>query len=353
MKKIPYLFVALLTIMVSACNNTNYNVDVDFDADYVIFDKLEKGSNYNCKEFKKAIATKYKDNQDGISFKDSNFKNYIPSNIAKYYGIGVFIGSVDYLDSNTGEKLNSRDWCCFYCNGGIYKLNAICDKKEKFDLVNFLVTDMNRDGYFEYTISFNEGTPIKNWATLYTLDTKTNKMVHTLPDYRTHYVFSDEFGRPSIYYLNGGFYSEIVSYKRKYKLAIDEIMLSSENYTLKLSLEENDLSTPLIYNGLHLYFNIKIELTWLGETFSYESETTSPSLPEAYFHHGDRYLNTEARGYWFGKSDWTIHTNDVINSNFRYFDSCSSYNPSGIYDLIVDYRGETVTLENALTISEV
>jgi len=102
---------------------------------------------------------------------------------------------------------------------------------------------------------------------------------------------------------------------------------------------------------MSLSFEVDVEMTYLGETFTYTNPTGYLAGAVPRFECGEDTVPMEG---WFEAtvvSQFTVTTGQVITRDYQFLNSLKNPSKEGVYDLIVEYRGEEVKLENFLEVT--
>ena len=125
---------------------------------------------------------------------------------------------------------------------------------------------------------------------------------------------------------------------------------SCDLYDVKITIEDNSINFPYLFENTYTppYFKISVEMTYLGETFSYVN--------------GDDYLdgatitfvneNSEiiAEPVFAGDviSPFIIYTGMVIKNDYRY----SDFKDSGLYNMFINYSNYEYGINETITIND-
>ena len=321
-----------------------------FNSNYSIIKPLSAGENYQSVGFVSALEEYRRDviSSDDITF--SEYLNFMPAEARNRHNIEA------YRVLKTSKRSGDQEYYFFFfCKGKLIKANDLTGRG-KSAFTQFLFTDIDGDGYSEVSaiLSLSYGCQVCS------INTKDGTSASAISPHGVMLYFDKdpETGFVSIFKEPGVRdpdnivrWSTIVPWKRAYKMSKNEYLLQSKNYKVKVTSDPSNSGFPLIYEGVFLEFAVTVEMTYMGETFSYQHWCGYKDGALATFTSGDEMLHMEGWGATDDMPWFTVSFGEVITRTYHYTDSFSQQNPKGIYDMTISYRGETITKRNVLTVS--
>ena len=303
-----------------------------------------------CEEFEELFKNS-KFYNEGMG--NTSIVNHTPKDIHLEYNVGFY--SVLYSGDNTVYYLS-------YGNNVVSVSPFSYNSNTNNGFVHFAITDFNKDGYMEILCSFNVNAQRTNSSFCNTyitiFDTKTNNSFDLSTIYNAFAFFkNDKNGNIAIYEsktknINTAnvLYSSFVTNNLKYIFNEKELFLKSDNYEVNIIIDENTVNFPFICKGMSLGFKVSTKMKWLGETFMYTNGTATLAGATAVFKNGNNVISMEPEGGYTVVTKFVIFTNMEIEKNYTYHIYFDEFYDSGLYDLIIDYRGEIIIVEDFLTI---
>ena len=285
--------------------------------------------------------------------------NYVPIEKSNLYDFDAFIVKI------------SGEYCFFvWYNNKIYSLSPIYPKdKDDYSFVHFLVTDINNDGYIEImtSMNMNENREISPYSFSYVsiIDGKTEKreFLHTIYN-GFAYFKEDDKGLLGVYKsdvktINSGSYDTSNTLvcnliKNDYNFSFKEntYEVISDNFKATINIEEDDFYFPVLAEYYEIGFTVNVVMTYLGESFSYTNGTGYLAGASCTFINGDNIIMCDGWGETTVVTKFFVNTNMVIDRTYKYSQSVNNLFNEGTYDMVIAYRGESVTVEDFLTISK-
>ena len=356
MKKNIYLTILLLLcFIICGCNYSMndiiYNtIDIpntnDCEIEFVSFLPTE-ATLLNVDEIRIAFINSEYSHDMAVEYK--GFYNYMPEEYSKKYEIDVF----EVIDHQNQSKYYLKHADNIYNIATSYGI----DNNEYFKgVVNFAISDMNSDGHFELLISWY-GENKTSYSYISAFDSNTHKFVKSFiwtPDY---YFFKKDTDKIAIYGSNDNcidnattLYSEILVNNKQYFFKQKEFAVTSTNFKAIVTIEEETINFPLIFKDLSLEYSCNVVMTYLGETFSYENSNDYLAGAFANFKNESQSINVVSWAVSDVVVNFTIETGQVIDRTYYYYETLWAANSLGVYDVVVNYRGEYVIVDDILEI---
>ena len=346
MKKL--LFIILLSFCLFICSCAK-----PFNNDYFL---PSKGKNLHQERFEKKFDEILSSNENEVEYEVLG--NYVPAEKSKLYDFDAFIVKIE----------NFYNFYVWYKNN-IYCVSEIpVNEKSDVSFVHFAVTDINNDGYKEImtSINFNQNSEKNPHSISYVsiIDEKTEKQVFLNTIYNGFAYFKkDKTGVLGVYtsdeeIINNGKYNTSNTlvctlvkndYQFSYKENAYEVL--SDNYKVIVNIEEDDFYFPVLSNS-GIGFDVNVIMTYLGETFSYTNGSGYLDGATCTFVYDDKKIMCEGWGETGIIREFEVYTGMVIDRTYKYPQSLDKQFDEGTYDMVITYRGETVIIEDFLTISK-
>ena len=308
--------------------------------------ELISKDDYKTNEFSQ-VFTNYKEKNDVTYTSDNptlSVANVMPHNVIDTYGVALF--TVRTTDAN-----QTYDDAYLYYNNELYRISpmTVRSNKENFtvfgNVVDIAFTDVNKDNAYEVTVSYRYED---GFVYLTTLDLKSSEMVNSYYGMRNEYSLKKKDNAIAICQDNE-LLAYIDSYVRDYAINEPTVTLTSTNYKVDITWSKYETLVPVDYPNLTHRFKVDVDMTYLGEAFSYEGsyylETARIS-----FYKGDKAVQTYELAADTGIKTHTITQGQHLKETYYFFDTYQQKNSDGTYDIEVTYRNEKVSKENVLTI---
>lgn len=284
------------------------------------------------------------------------FYNYMPEEISREYNIDAFEVVIANGDSE------------FYLwhDGFVTRTESIGAKPyNDAGFIHFALTDINKDGYFELLCSYNLNRTSGDWSfflshfTVIDSRSKTAVGPSLVLDDGFAYFKIDNNGDIAAYISEtknvesaNTLYTEFVENTALYEFSAKELFLKSKNYEVKVTIDEGSIHFPMQFKGAEIEFQVTAEMTYLGKTFTYVNNNTYCEGASPTFKNDDDYVPMESWAAGDAITTFTIKTGDVLTRNYYFYEEYGNPNQEGTYHLSIGYRGEKVSVENFLTISQ-
>ena len=354
-----------IVLFFSACQNnvesiSNSESEVTDKPILFIVNPLREGNEYKVDDFKE-IFEPYSE-QDKYHYSDYEFayKNLMPQAIQDAYQVGLY--RVELIK----ESYSRFDFLLVF-NKQIYSVTnqLFGDDPGKCGISNILFTDLNNDGFVEISTSYYLLQTLCS-SSLHTLDTKTETFLRddlttNLYEYLyfeivngVPYIMNKHIDKESKELEKDAHtFSEVKAYSHVFHLNPQEKeTLKSENYEANISLEEGTTTFPLIYKSLELRFVLNVEMTWLGETFTYTGidHYTYGPIPE-FINESKERIKRDEEILIDNNETYIVNTGDKLGRYYRFIDVIYNGVSDGDYDLHLDYRGEILIIRDALMVN--
>ena len=308
--------------------------------------ELISKDDYKTNEFGQ-VFTNYKEKNDVTYTSDNpalSVSNVMPHNVVDTYGVALF--TVRTTDAN-----QTYDDAYLYYNNELYRVSPMTARsnKENFtvfgNVIDIAFTDVNKDNAYEVTVSYRYED---GFVYLTTLDLKSGEMVSSYYGMRNEYSLKKKDNAIAIYQDNE-LLAYIDSYVRDYAINEPTVTLTSTNYKVDITWSKFETLVPVDYPNLEHRFKVDVDMTYTGETFTYEGsyylETARVS-----FYKGDKAVQTYELDADTGIKTHTITQGQHLKETYYFFDTYQQKNSDGTYDIEATYRNEKVSKENVLTI---
>ena len=277
--------------------------------------------------------------------------NYMPETHAKRYNIGAF-------QVSDGEYSNYYFWH----DGGIYPIAYTMNNTAKFHgFVQFFLSDIDCDGNFEWISSFYTENKLKiSYLSAY--DSATKLMADDWGIYDKVAFFKEDpssWDSWAIYTsednnINNATtkYSDISRNSYSYSFAKKTYQVVATDYMVDITINETTINFPIYFKNLRLGFTVNTNLTWLGESFSYENSTTLLEGASIELSNESHTLEFVSIGAGDAITWFEIQTGQVIEFPFTFEESAEKRNEVGTCDMKVGYcfSEEQFVLDDVLTI---
>ncbi len=314
--------------------------------DCFIVELIDK-DDYKTNEFNQAFVS-YKE-KNGVTYTSANptldIANVMPHNIVDAYGVSLF--TVRTTDAN-----QTYDDAYLYYNNELFRVSpmTVRSNEENFtvfgNIVDVAFTNVNKDSAYEVTVSYRYEDG--GFVYLTTLDFNSGEMVNSYYGMRNEYSLKKKDNAIAIYQDNE-FLAYIDSYARDFSLNEPTVTLTSTNYKVDITWSKFETCVPVDYPNLEHRFKVDVDMTYTGETFTYEGsyylETARVS-----FYKGDKAVQTYELAVDTGIKTHTITQGQHLKETYYFFDAYQQKNSDGTYDIEAIYRNEKVSKENVLTI---
>ena len=262
-------------------------------------------------------------------------------------------------------------------NEMVYFISPFSLSNQNYNAVtNFAISDVNKDGNIEILTSiimFND----KNYSTSYiqVLDTATNKTVELFDYSNVTYIKKDKDGL-ALYNTDGikPISEDIVNGKldeKYYDMAtnlFDRPVINTSNYSfkeryvetscdlfsVKISIEDNSIKAPYLFENTYtpLRFTVFVEMTYLGETFSYVSGNGYLVGATISFVNDNGMIKEDAIIAPDVVTPFTITTGMVIRNEYDYLEDLYQLNEVGTYDMVIRYSNDQNNIDESITIKD-
>ena len=338
---LKYVILIGTVMAISGCNNqSNYSGNC-----FTV--NLTKDS-YKVKEFTEAFGN-YKEKEQIIYNNDNvslDVANLMPHQIFDDYGVGLF-------SVRTKDGGQTYDDAYLYYDKELYCVSPIHVRSNQDGfkvygkVIDVAFTDLNKDDAYEVTVSYQYQENSKSMY-LTTLDLMSREMVSSSGFYDTEISLKKK-NNEIVIYQNNDFLSNIKPYLRDYEINEPKVTVESINYKVDITWSKYQTHIPVDYPNLTHRFKVDVDMTYLGETFSYEGsyyiETATVS-----FYKGNDIVRQNEFFVDTALINHTINRGQHLKETYYFIDTFEDKNKSGIYDMEVSYRKETVSKENILTI---
>lgn len=345
--KIKFGVLLVLLANLLACNNNISTSKKDFKGQEITFFPTSK-NNDNVESFQELFFNSDHYNNENIY---TEYYNYMPKEKYEEYNIGAY---------EVYSEKNKESYFFVTYDNLIYRVDSIgASMNASFKgFVHFAITDINKDGFFELTISYHYSNRI-NVTYIDCFDSKTRKFLHCFSVYGDYIYFkNNESGKLALYKSKNNdiedaaeLYSEFMLNTTKYNFKQKNYNLSSDNYDVEIIIDEDTINFPFVINNTNLEFSVNSVMTYKGETFSYTNSDTCLYGAAVTFVSDSDSVNIEGISCGEAITDFTIETGQVIDSTYKYYDTSKRENDEGTYDMIVSYRGEKILVEDVLVIT--
>ena len=341
--KALFLIIILNLCFITGCVNSSKDYNL-----VKIFDKVEP-NNLLVDEFKEDFINSNFYNE---SYKDMEVECVVSEELYSLTDIGLFNVITDSYS------------LFIWHNGEIYNFNSFPyhTNNRVIEFSNFAVGDLNNDNYNEFYFAYYYGTPEDaedkiSFSYVYCYDLKSNKFIESTTNYDS-YLFFKANGK-SLYVIESSknqltedykLFFEIVPNFKKFEILKNEFSVKTTLYSANVYIENDYVDFPVFFdNFCGLYFNVRVEMTYLGETFSYVNGDTYLAGATASFSNGDYIIEMEPIAAGDAITEFTIFTNQVIDRTYYFYDSISNEIKLGSYDVTISYKGVSTKVEDVIS----
>ena len=330
-------------------------INYDFGGEEYITFLSSEPSQLNVDSFKaEFLNSKYR--LEDAEYKE--FYNYMPRYISAKYNIDAF--KVIY---NRGEYTFAEVYIRH--NGRISPVDPFGTlPHDNSGFVHFAMTDLNSDGYYELLSSYGSSSTSragdKRFSSYITvIDSKTDNYKRSIiPCYDGFIYFKPNEEKRICAYVSEmkdivkatTLYTEFEINNYKYEFLTENFSMESENYKVDVTIGEDTINFPVLFQGSYVTFIVNIKMTYLGETFTYTNPTGYCNGAEPLFKNSENEIHTDP---WFEtdvESTFTIKTGQVIERTYEFSRWYNSPEAEGVYDLCIEYRGEEICKSDFLTV---
>jgi hypothetical protein len=140
----------------------------------------------------------------------------------------------------------------------------------------------------------------------------------------------------------------------KYEFASHTVKASCDLFNVKVTLTDMSIDFPYLFERDYydVYFNVNVEMTYLGKTFRYLNDTLYLDGAVATFVNDTDQIKYET---WFecdAISEIVIVNGMVIDRTYRYVDCLKYLNSEGLYDMIITYEVRETGLKESIVIED-
>ena len=349
MRKILCFLIIISCIFLCSCTNTSKGKDC--------FLPSEK-TNLHQERFEETLKETMISEGEVVEYEVLG--NYMPTEKSNLYDVDAFI-----------VKIGNYYYFFVWHKNKIYNVtNSLSPSdKDDYSYVHFAVTDINKDGYIEIMTSVNmnenrEKNPV-SFSFISIIDEKTEKIVDLYTIYKGFAYFKeDKNGVLGVYKSDvetiiGGSYDTSNTlvctfakndYNISFKDSTYEVI--SENYKATINIEEDVFNFPVLSDYFSIGFKVNVVMTYLGETFSYTNSSGYLDGATCTFVNDDNKIVCEGWGETAVVKTFEIYTGMVIDRTYDYPQSLDKQFNEGTYDMVITYRGESITVKDFLTISK-
>ncbi len=306
-------------------------------------------------------------------YENKQFKNYTDETLSDNLSFDIFSLS-DENNITYFVKINNQIY-----NISIFDFNM----KNNSTITSVCLSDINNDGYYEVSSSIVSYKMRDRYLCLTSfimcIDTKTNEKINNTIYNDIAYFKLDENKNLGIYITNkedslatlltdadikDGIldekyydmanyqYEKIVKNNAIYNFSNLEVNGSCELFDVVVSIKKRSIEFPFYMEKSYDYpsFEVSVDMTYKGETFSYISGDNYLDGAMIYFINGDKKIICEP---WFAcevVTNFIIYKGMVISNTYYYNDTYGSLNSEGTYDMLITYQGNYITINDVLTI---
>lgn len=244
-------------------------------------------------------------------------------------------------------------------------------------LTHIAITDANKDGYIEVFTSVSSFKQRTNYyysaSFISVIDTKTKNKVSLYDADTVTYFKENEDGIISIYKTSStvpkqedlvdGKLSEKYYYKADtlyetptlnnaiYEFKETKISRKCLTYEVDIEISDGTINFPYLFKKAisPVYFNVDVEMKYLGPTFGYTSPDTYLDGATITFKNNKSTISCEPWGAGCAITHFVIYTGMTIESNYRFCEN-GDKNIIGTYDMIINYQLETIVVKDFLTV---
>ena len=340
--KVLILIIILNLCFITGCASSNK----DYNA-IKIFDKVEPNSLF-VEDFKEDFINSKFYNE---SYKEMVVECVVSEELFSLTNIGLFNVITDSFD------------LFIWHNGEIYNFNSFPfhTNNRVIEFSNFALGDLNNDNYDEFYFAYYYGTPEEvedkiSFSYVFCYDLKSNKFIESTTNYDS-YLFFKANGK-SLYVVESSkseltedykLFFEIVPNLKKFEILKNEFTVKTTLYSANVYIENDYVDFPVFFDDFcGLYFNVRVEMTYLGETFSYVNGDTYLAGATASFNNGDFTIEQEPIAAGDAITKFTIFTNQVIDRTYYCYDNISNEIKLGTYDITISYKGVSTKVEDVI-----
>lgn len=331
-----------------------------------VFFEVAEPTDRNVDDFWPLVAL-----QDGgipgfssASYQDAAVYNYAPAYISEQYGVDIFRLEKEGQPSPVFARYKDTLFYVSYHAAGV----------DSPGLISFALSDGNGDGYFEIYTSTNKRYVADNpnaasmcTTTVCVSDTKTRKCFQRY-EYNGYVYFKENANGHVCAYktdedsYEGGTYEQAntllddfepnTSY---YAFAGDTFTVECDLFRATVTIQNYSLGFPVHYTDWFdtIYFEVIVTTTYLGEPFDYSGGSIRGASVK--FFNAQSTLDCEPWAEAAVIVRQTINPGDVFSFSYRYCDrryaSQAKPQDTGTYDMEISYRGQTVLVEDVLTLT--
>ena len=346
-------FTKLILLGASIITLASCNFAGSSSSDHFLVD-LNVSDEYRLEDFTEAFG-KYKD-EGKISYRSDNVTldvhNLMPHNLFDEYGIGLY-----KVRAHDGEQ--TYDDAYLYFNKEVCRVSPvnIRSNKEGFavygSVISVAFTDMNKDSNYEVTVCYEYEESTGKSTQISTLDTMSREIVSS-EIFRGQMYFKERLNAIAIYFQEKNstgyeFLGNINPYIRDYEIVKPSITLESTNYSVKVTWAKFETNVPVDYPGLTHRFKVETDMTWTGESFTYEGSYYLDGARPTFYKDNYQLQQPEIAVDTGLKEHNILHGQHIVET-YYFLDKYELKNQFGIYDMKISYRGEEVSQPNVLKI---
>lgn len=282
--------------------------------------------------------------------------NYVPQEKSELYNFDAFTVEMN-------DEIHFYAWF----NGKIYNLTSIgAIINNNYHFLHFCVSDINNDGYLEISTSVNFNRTSKNpfsFTYVTIIDEYSEKIIRFDNTYNAFAYFKeDQDGVIGVYIsdtktYDDGSYDEsntlltkLLPNDYKFTFKKREYNCSSDNYDALITIDDNTAYFPVLSDCARIGFKVNVNMTYLGESFSYVNSTGYLDGATCTFINGEDKIICEGWGETCVVTTFVVSTGMEIDRTYFYPYNLSNQFKKGTYDMVISYRGESVVIEDFLTI---
>ena len=282
--------------------------------------------------------------------------NYVPQEKSELYNFDAFTVEMN-------DEIHFYAWF----NGKIYNLTSIgAIINNNYHFLHFCVSDINNDGYLEISTSVNFNRTSKNpfsYTYVTIIDEYSDKIIRFDNTYNAFAYFKeDQDGVIGVYIsdtktYDDGSYDEsntlltkLLPNDYKFTFKKREYNCSSDNYDALITIDDNTAYFPVLSDCARIGFKVNVDMTYLGESFSYVNPSGYLAGATCTFINGEDKIICEGWGETGVVTTFVVFTGMEIDRTYFYPYNLSNQLKKGTYDMVISYRGESVVIEDFLTI---
>ena len=313
---------------------------------------------------------------------DENFESY--GNYEIYNFTSVDVSEKYNLDIFKVEYSKESLYLAKH-NDKIYSISPFpLNNQNNHCLTHVAITDINSDGYFElFTSLISYSNKERGYCTSYlkVIDTYTGFDVEFFDYDSICYFKENNDGIISIYNtidilpaasdINNGKFKETYYNDATNLLDTPELNTSRYDfkeryieeycdlYSVKINIRDNSIYFPYLFKTTYTppTFEIDVEMTYLGETFTYTNSDTYLDGAIVYFVNDESNIVCEPWGAGDAITTFVIFNGMVIDRTYSYCEDLNYLNKEGVYDMVILYANryqniyEPIVIEDFLTVS--